>query len=177
MNDEHAGAEYLRTLIETFRKYKELAERAAAQVPDAALHEALDANTNSIAVIMKHVAGNLRSRWSDFLQTDGEKPGRNRDGEFIDTYGSRGELMDDWESGWKVLMSTLDTLTPDDLTRTVTIRSEPHSVLLAAQRSLAHTAYHVGQIMLVARILAECERLGGKPGSWQVLTMPRKPRA
>lgn len=177
MTEQQTGAEYLRTLVETFRKYKELAERAAAQAPDAALHEPLDGNTNSIAVIMKHVAGNLRSRWSDFLTTDGEKPGRDRDGEFVDTHASRAELMKDWESGWAVLFDTLASLTPADLTRTVTIRAEPHSVLLAAQRSLAHIAYHVGQIMLIARIVSESERLGGRPGSWQVLTMPRKPRA
>jgi hypothetical protein len=167
---------YLSALVETFRKYKELSEKAAAQAPDAALHAPLDANTNSIAIIMKHMAGNLRSRWTDFLTTDGEKPHRDRDGEFVDTYKSRAEMLADWESGWSVLFASLAALKPADLTRIIIIRGEPHTVILAAQRSLAHAAYHAGQIILIARIHAENEKLGGKPGSWKVLTMPRRPR-
>lgn len=174
MPPPNSDTTFLSALTETFRKYKDLAEKAAAQAPDAALHAPLDPNTNSIAIIMKHMAGNLRSRWTDFLTTDGEKPGRDRDGEFVDTYKSRAEMLADWEAGWAVLFATLAALKPSDLTRIVTVRGEPHTVILAAQRSLAHAAYHVGQIILIARIHAENEKLGGKPGSWKVLTMPRK---
>ena len=125
----------------------------------------LDANTNSIAVIMKHVAGNLLSRWTDFLTTDGEKPSRNRDDEFIDTYTARGELLAYWESGWQRLFDSLTDLTPGDLGKNVTIRGEPHTVPLAIQRSLAHCGYHVGQIVLIARILAGDQ--------WATITIPR----
>jgi hypothetical protein len=151
--------------LTAFRSNKGLADKAIAQLPDDRLHVALDANTNSIAVIMKHVAGNLLSRWTDFLTTDGEKPGRNRDGEFVDAFTSRDELTAFWESGWQRLFDALAELTPADLARTVTIRGEPHSVPLAMQRSLAHCGYHVGQIVLIARILA-----GDR---WTTLTIPR----
>jgi hypothetical protein len=151
--------------IGAFQYHKNLADRAIAQVTDANLHVTLDANTNSIAVIMKHVAGNLRSRWTDFLTTDGEKPWRNRDQEFIDSCSSRTELLDDWESGWSCLVDSLHALTADDLGRTVAIRGERMSVPMAACRSLGHTAYHVGQIVLIARHLAG--------DSWTTLTIPR----
>lgn len=157
--------EFLAAIINAFEANKHLADRAVAQVPDDKLHVALDENTNSIAAIMKHVAGNLTSRWTDFLTTDGEKPWRNRDDEFVDSFGSRAELLECWERGWAALVSTLHSLTPDDLERTVTIRGEPHSVPLAMARSLGHTCYHVGQIVQVARIHA-----GGK---WSTLTIPR----
>src|SRR3954451_11886171 len=121
-------AEFLSAIINAFEANKRLADGAIEQVPDDKLHIALDANTNSIAVIMKHVAGNLTSRWTDFLTTDGEKPWRNRDDEFVDTFGSRAELLDVWERGWACLLGTLKGLSPDDLARTVTIRGEPHSV-------------------------------------------------
>jgi hypothetical protein len=129
------------------------------------LHVALDPNTNCIAVIMKHVAGNLLSRWTDFLSTDGEKPWRNRDDEFVDTFTAHEELIAYWDSGWQRLFDSLAGLKADDLGRTVTIRGEPHSVPLAIQRSLAHCGYHVGQIMLIARILA------GE--HWTTITIPR----
>src|SRR6266850_2453316 len=105
--------------IASFRSTKGWADKAVAQLPDDRLHVALDANTNCIAVIMKHVAGNLLSRWTDFLTTDGEKPGRNRDDEFVDTFATRAELLAHWESGWQRLMGALAALTPDDLARTV----------------------------------------------------------
>jgi hypothetical protein len=114
---------------------------------------------------MKHVAGNLRSRWTEFLTTDGEKPWRNRDDEFVDTFTSRADVLAHWESGWQCLLDTLASLRPDDLAKTVKIRGEPHTVPLAIQRSLAHTAYHVGQIILVARVLA------GE--NWTTITIPR----
>jgi hypothetical protein len=156
---------FIAAIINAFEANKRLADRAVEQVSDDKLHIALDANTNSIAVIMKHVAGNLISRWTDFLTTDGEKPGRNRDDEFVDTFRSRTELLDCWERGWACLLTTLKTLTPEDCGKTVMIRGEPHSVPLALERSLGHTCYHVGQIVQVARVHA-----GEK---WNTLTIPR----
>jgi hypothetical protein len=159
------GVEFLSSVINAFEANKRLADRAVAQVADAKLHVALDENTNSIAVIMKHVAGNLISRWTDFLTTDGEKPRRNRDDEFVDSFGSRDELLNYWERGWTCLLDTLKSLKLEDLGRMVSIRGEPHSVPLALARSLGHTCYHVGQIVQVARIHA-----GDK---WHTLTIPR----
>ncbi len=159
------GTALVQSAITCFRANKGWADRAIAQLPDDKLRVALDSNTNSIAVIMKHVAGNLLSRWTDFLTIDGEKPWRNRDDEFVDTFQTRDELMAHWESGWQRLFDTLASLTPEDLSKTVTIRGEPHSVPLAIQRSLAHCGYHVGQIMLIARILAGDQ--------WSTITIPR----
>src|SRR3954465_13448454 len=124
------AAEFVSAIINAFEANKRLADRAVEQVPDEKLHVALDANTNSIAVIMKHVAGNLLSRWTDFLTTDGEKPWRNRDDEFVDSFGSRAELLDLWERGWTCLGKALKDLMPDDLAKMVMIRGEPHSVPL-----------------------------------------------
>src|SRR6476660_4600599 len=121
--------------LAAFRSNKGWADKAVAQLPDDKLHVALDPNTNCIAVIMKHVAGNLLSRWTDFLTTDGEKPWRNRDEEFVDTLATQGELIAYWESGWQRLFDSLSGLGANDLGKTVTIRGEPHSVPLAVQRS------------------------------------------
>ena len=151
--------------IASFQANKGWADKAIAQLPDDKLHIALDANTNSIAVIMKHVAGNLLSRWTDFLTTDGEKPDRDRDSEFFDTFGSRAELLEYWERGWARLFTTLRGLTMADLERTVTIRGEPHSVPLAVERSLGHACYHIGQIVQLARHFAGAD--------WQTLTIPK----
>jgi len=151
--------------LTAFRSNKGWADKAVAQLPDDQLHVALDPNTNCIAVIMKHVAGNLLSRWTDFLTTDGEKRWRNRDDEFADTFTAREELIAHWGSGWQRLFDSLAGLSADDLGRTVTIRGEPHSVPLAIQRSLAHCGYHVGQIVLIARILAGDQ--------WTTITIPR----
>jgi hypothetical protein len=159
------AAEFLSAAVNAFEANKRMADRAVAQVPDDKLSVALDVETNSIAVIMKHVAGNLLSRWTDFLTTDGEKPWRNRDGEFVDTFGSRAEILEFWERGWACLLQTLKSLTPDDLGKTIFIRGEPHSVPLALERSLGHSCYHIGQIVQVARIHA-----GDR---WQTLTIPR----
>jgi hypothetical protein len=137
--------------VATFRYHKSLADRAIAQVSDDALRRSLDEHTNSIAVIMKHVAGNLRSRWTDFLTSDGEKPWRNRDEEFVDTFTTRDDLMAAWDAGWQCAFDELAALSADDLARSVTVRGEVHSVALATERSLGHTAYHVGQIVLLAR--------------------------
>lgn len=151
--------------IASFRSNKGWADKAIAQLSDDTLHVALDPNTNNVAVIMKHVAGNLLSRWTDFLTTDGEKPWRNRDDEFADTFGTRDELIAYWDSGWQRMFDSVSSLSSGDLAKTVTIRGEPHSVPLAIQRSLAHCAYHVGQIMLIARILAG--------DHWTTITIPR----
>jgi len=144
---------------------KDLAERAIAQLSDEQLHVSLHPETNSVAVIMKHLAGNLLSRWTDFLTSDGEKPWRNRDDEFMDTFTSRRELIDYWNSGWSCLVHALDALTAADVDATVTIRGESLSVPLAIARSLSHCGYHVGQIVLISRILAGDD--------WQTLTIPR----
>ena len=151
--------------LTAFKSNKGWADKAVAQVSDDKLHVALDPNTNCIAVIMKHVAGNLLSRWTDFLTTDGEKPWRNRDDEFVDTFTAREELIAYWDSGWQRLFDSLAGLKADGLGKTVTIRGEPHSVPLAIQRSLAHCGYHVGQIILIARILAG--------DHWTTITIPR----
>lgn len=165
----HVPADFARDFIDatvsSYRANKGWADKAVSQVTDDNLRLALDPNTNSIAVIMKHVAGNLLSRWTDFLTTDGEKPSRNRDDEFVDTFANRAEVLAHWESGWQCLFDSLAALTPDDLNKTVTIRGEPHSVPLAMQRSLSHTAYHVGQIILIARVLAG--------DHWTTITIPR----
>jgi Protein of unknown function (DUF1572) len=159
------AAEFMSAISNAFEANKRLADRAIAQVPDDKLHTALDANTNSIAVIMKHISGNLLSRWSDFLTTDGEKPWRNRDDEFVDSFGNRAELLELWERGWTCLLKTLKSLKREDLEKTVMIRGEPHSVPLALERSLGHTCYHIGQIVQVARIHAGQQ--------WTTLTIPR----
>lgn len=164
-NNMDIATEFLSAAIDAFEANKRLADRAVEQVPDDKLHVAVDANTNSIAVIMKHVAGNLTARWTDFLTTDGEKPWRNRDDEFVDRFGSRAEVLEAWERGWCCLFDTLKSLKPEHLTATVAIRGEPHSVPLALERSLGHTCYHIGQIVQVARIHAG--------DHWKTLTIPK----
>lgn len=149
----------------SFRSNKDWADKAIRQLPDDKLHLPLDPNTNCIAVIMKHVAGNLLSRWTDFLTTDGEKSWRNRDDEFVDTLITRDALIAYWDSGWQRLFDSLSALSAEDLGKTVTIRGESQPVPLAIQRSLAHCGYHVGQIILIARILA-----GDR---WTTITIPR----
>src|SRR5258708_9287489 len=160
---------YIRDAIDLFRYYKKLGERAIAQCPDEALFTTLDTESKSIAIIVKHMAGNMRSHWTDFLTTDGEKPDRNRDTEFEDPPGTRTELMEMWEGGWKHLFDALEPLSDADLTRTVTIRTEPHSVLQAINRQMAHYSYHVGQIVYLARHAAAHK--------WQTLSVPKKKSA
>lgn len=162
---------HLTDSIDLFRHYKKLAERAMEQSPDEGLFTVLDAESNSIAIIVKHIAGNMRSRWTDFLTTDGEKPDRNRDTEFEDAPKTRAELMALWERGWKILFDALEPLTDADLARTVTIRTEPHSVTQAINRQIAHYSYHVGQIAFLARHFAT------QSGKWTSLTIPRKKSA
>jgi len=159
---------YLQDSIGIFRYYKNLAERAMAQCPEEGLSATLDAESNSIAIVVKHMAGNARSRWTDLLTTDGEKPDRNRDGEFEAPATTRAELMAIWEEGWKCVFDALGGLNEADLGRTVTIRGEAHSVMQAINRQVAHYSYHVGQIAFLAKHFAAA---GGK---WTALTIPRK---
>ena len=162
------SSSYLQDSIGLFHYYKKLAERAMAQCPDDALFVTLDAESNSIALIVKHMSGNMRSRWMDFLTTDGEKPDRNRDSEFESPVGSRAELLEKWERGWKYVFDALEPLTEADLTRTVTIRTEPHTVMQAINRQVAHYAHHVGQILFVAKHLTFTQT-----GKWESLSVPR----
>jgi hypothetical protein len=151
-----------------FRRYRSMCEKAIAHLTWEQLRTPLDPETNSIAVIMKHVGGNLRSRWTDPLTTDGEKPWRNRDTEFIDDFESRDQLNAQWAAGWNVLESSLSSFAEADLPRQLTIRGEPHTLALALTRSLAHIAYHSGQIVQIARILAS-----RSDTPWQTITVPR----
>src|SRR6059058_4666579 len=159
---------YIKDSIGVFQYYKKLAERAIAQCPDAGLFTTPDAESNSIAVIVKHLAGNMRSRWTDFLTSDGEKPDRNRDSEFEAPPTTRAELMEMWERGWKLLFGALEPLGDADLTRTITIRTEPHSVMQAINRQVAHYSYHVGQIVFLAKHLT-----AKTTGKWESLSVPR----
>ena len=147
-----------------FRKTRRQAEAAIAQVDDAGLHARLNPQQNSIAVIVQHMAGNMLSRFSDFLTTDGEKPNRDRESEFVDRDLPRPKLMSLWERGWTCLFDALAPLTDADLERTVTIRREPHTVFLALVRQTAHYAWHAGQIALIAK--------HQKGEGWQYLTIP-----
>jgi uncharacterized protein DUF1572 len=166
MPDSDIGRAYLEDVILQFRKYKKLADEALAQVTDADLFRSPDPESNSIAVILKHISGNMRSRWTDFLTTDGEKPDRDRDREFeLDGGDSNPRVIERWEEGWKLLFAALAPLSPADLTRTVPIRGEPHTVLQALDRQLTHYAYHVGQIVYVARHYA-----GSR---WNSLSIPK----
>ncbi|MEP6689711.1 MAG: DUF1572 family protein [Gemmatimonadaceae bacterium] len=166
MPNESLGAAVLASTIAEFQKLKAATEKAAAQVDDASFVRVLDAESNSIAIIMKHMAGNLRSRFTDFLTADGEKPDRDRDGEFELRGGdTRASIMAQWESGWSTLFASLAQLTLDDLPRSVTIRSEPVTVLDALQRAVIHQATHVGQIVLLAKHYAG--------GSWTTLSVAR----
>lgn len=157
--------DYLADAIASFRNYKKLAERAIEQVDDEEFFAAIDAEANSIAVVVKHVAGNLHSRWRDFLTTDGEKPDRNRDAEFEITEESREALMEFWETGWQTLFDNIEPLTEDDFARTITIRGEPHSVVEAINRQLTHYSYHIGQIVLLAKHFRSTD--------WKTLSVPR----
>jgi hypothetical protein len=158
---------YLKDIRRTYRKYRELAESAIAQVDDSDLHRSLDDEDNSIAIVMQHVAGNLRSRFSGFLITDGEKPDRNRDAEFEAHDGvDRAPLLAAWNAAWDIVLGELDALTADDLERTAYINREPFSVVEVLNRSVTHTVYHVGQIVFLAKHFAGAR--------WTSLSIPKK---
>jgi len=161
---------YLADAIKTFRDYKKLAEGAFAQISDEDFFRTLDEESNSIAVNMKHMAGNMISRWTDFLTTDGEKPERDRDIEFVMLPGTtKAEMLAYWETGWKCVFEAVEPLQPDDLLRTIRIRSQDHTVIQAINRQLAHYAYHVGQIVFLAKHF--------KSSDWQSLSVPRNKSA
>jgi hypothetical protein len=154
----------LDTVLFEYRKTKDMADRAIAQLDDAQLFFKLSPRQNSIAAIMRHLAGNMLSRFTDFLTTDGEKPWRHRESEFDDHPVPRAELLEVWERGWKCLLGAVEGLSDSDLTRIVTIRNEPHTVFKALNRQTAHCAYHVGQILLIAKHV--------KGDGWNYLTVP-----
>jgi hypothetical protein len=157
---------YLEEVRRQFRGHKRLAEGAIAQLRDEELFTALDPESNSIAILVKHLAGNMRSRFTDFLTTDGEKPDRNRDQEFeMNSAPTRTDVMRWWEEGWARVFATIEALKPEDVMRTVTIRGEPHTVLQAINRQIAHYAQHTGQIVFLAKHLRSSE--------WKTLSVPR----
>lgn len=155
----------LDAVLDEFHKIKKLGDKAIAQLTDEQLHVKLDDESNSVAIIMRHMAGNMRSRWTDFLTSDGEKPDRHRDQEFEDVTETRAELQAEWEAGWRCLFDALAPLTDADLQRTVIIRAEPHSVYKAISRQVAHYAGHVYQILFLGKHL--------KGAAWTTLSVPR----
>ena len=158
---------YLDDCVLQLRKLKAQADKAMAQVDDAQFFELLDADANSIALIVKHVAGNMRSRWTDFLTSDGEKPDRHRDSEFErEAADTRDAVLERWEAGWEVLFNALMSLGPGDLGKTVTIRNEPHSIVQAINRQVSHYSAHTGQIVLLAKHFAG--------PNWKTLSMPKR---
>jgi len=156
---------YLADMRAILQQYKAMAERAMAQVSDSQLFTALDAESNSIAILVKHMAGNMRSRWTDFLTSDGEKPDRNRDSEFVDAPATRDGLMQVWENGWNCVFRALEPLSDADLGRRVTIRGEAHSVMQAINRQLGHYACHCGQIVFLAKHFQGAD--------WKTLSIPK----
>jgi hypothetical protein len=161
---------FLENSIGVFKNYRALAEKSFAQLEeDADFHFVPDPESNSIAVIMKHMSGNMISRWTDFLTTDGEKPNRNRDSEFVDTGAKREEIIEYWNKGWQVFLDTLNSLQPEDLLKTVTIRGEALTVMQALNRQTAHYAYHVGQIVYLAKHI--------RSDKWKTLSIPKNKSA
>lgn len=159
------NAAYLESVRKQFLYYKTISEKAFAQLKDEQLFIAMNEDTNSIAVIVKHLSGNMLSRWTDFLTSDGEKEWRDRDSEFNDTYASKSEMLVAWEQGWKCLFDAIDSLKPEQLSDIIYIRNEGHTVVEAINRQLAHYPYHVGQIIFYAKLL--------KDGAWDTLSIAR----
>lgn len=156
---------YLSSAIRQFQLYKQLGEKAMAQVPDEALFIQANEDSNSIGTIVKHLWGNMLSRWTDFLTTDGEKPWRERDAEFDNDINTREALIQKWEQGWQCLFNALNSITDEDLERIIYIRNEGHTILEAINRQIAHYSYHVGQIVYIAKVY--------KTGDWQTLSIAR----
>jgi len=170
MNDQSLGQHYLDNALQTFRDYKQLAEGALAQISDEEFFKTIDEESNSIAVNMKHMAGNMISRWTDFLTTDCEKPERDRDKEFVMLPGTtKDQMLAYWEKGWKCVFDAIEPLRAGDLMRTVTIRGQEHTVVEAINRQIAHYAYHTGQIVYLAKHF--------KAAEWQSLSVPRNKSA
>jgi hypothetical protein len=160
---------YLSDAIQSFRNYKKLAERALEQVTDEEFFRQIDEESNSLAIIVKHIAGNLKSRWTDFLTSDGEKDFRNRDSEFIAEGDTRESLMQFWEEGWNCLFVALEPLKVEDFEKTITIRQQPHTICEAINRQLTHYAYHIGQITFLAKHFRAAE--------WKSLSVPKNKSA
>ena len=158
--------EFITQSIRQFRQYKSLADKSIATLTDDQLNYSQHADSNSVSVIMRHMAGNMLSRWTDIFTTDGEKPDRQRDAEFEPSGASRQELLDFWERGWNRLFETLDSLSESDLDRIILIRNEPHTVMAAILRQLTHYSYHAGQVVFVAKMLSH--------DNWISLSIPRK---
>ncbi len=169
MSNEEIIRIYLSETVEAFRSYKKLAERAMEQVSDEEFFKTIDAEANSIATIAKHIGGNLRSRWTDFLTSDGEKADRNRDSEFVTDGDMRASVMQFWEDGFKILFDSLRALTAEDLGKIVQIRGEDFTVVKAINRAGMHTASHIGQIQLLAKHFRSSE--------WKTLSVPRNKSA
>lgn len=159
------GSEYLKTVIERFKNVKGLGDKTISQLSEKEIHWQYNEESNSVAIIVKHISGNMISRWTDFLTTDGEKDYRNRDDEFTDNVTSKEQLLAIWEKGWKTLLDTLTGLSEHDLLKDVFIRGERHSVIDAIERQMAHYAYHVGQIVYIGKQL--------KDDQWESLSIPR----
>ena len=155
--------------LQSFRNYKKLAERAIQQIDDEDFFKTIDAESNSVAVIVKHIAGNLHSRWRDFMTSDGEKPDRNRDTEFEMVADTRESLIQFWETGWQMLFDNIEPLTVEDFTKTVSIRGEPHTIVEAINRQLTHYSYHIGQIVFLAKHLRSAD--------WKTLSVPKNKSA
>jgi hypothetical protein len=155
---------YLESVVRQFEYYKMLADETFIQVSDEKLYWQYNETSNSIATIIKHLSGNMRSRWTDFLTTDGEKEWRNRDNEFENDIFSRQEILVKWEDGWKIFLNTLKSLTPDDLEKIIYIRNQGHTVMEAINRQLAHYSYHIGQIVFIGKMCAT---------AWTSLSIPK----
>jgi uncharacterized damage-inducible protein DinB len=166
MSSDAIVQNYFDDALKSFRAYKKLAEKAIAQLSDEEFFVTLDEESNSVAVIMKHMAGNMLSRWIDFLTSDGEKPNRNRDMEFvIEPQTTKDQVIDYWERGWKCVFEALEPLRPEDFEKKVTIRGEEHTIVQAINRQMTHYAYHVGQIVFLAKHFRSAE--------WKSLSIPR----
>ena len=166
MSSEAIVQNYFEDALSSFRAAKNLAEKAIAQLKDEEFFVALDEESNSVAVIMKHIAGNMFSRWTDFLTSDGEKPNRNRDMEFvIEPQSTKDDVLDYWERGWKCVFEALEPLRPEDFEKTITIRGEEHTIVEAINRQMMHYAYHIGQIVFLAKHFRSAE--------WKSLSIPR----
>lgn len=164
--NESVAADYLRDALSSFKAYKKLADKAIEQLNDEELFVTLDPEANSVAVVMKHMAGNMLSRWTDFLTTDGEKPDRNRDMEFvIEDDATKDRVLAYWEKGWQAVFNAIEPLQPADLDRTVPIRGEAHTIVQAINRQMTHYAYHIGQIVFLAKHFRSSE--------WKSLSIPR----
>jgi hypothetical protein len=158
-------SEYLTSVIKQFLYYKQLADKTIERLPDEKLFVQLNEDSNSVAIIIKHLSGNMLSRWTDFLSSDGEKSWRNRDAEFENDIRNRQELMNIWDNGWKCFLTTLESLKEEDLDKIIYIRNQGHSVMEAINRQLAHYPYHIGQIVYIGKLFSD--------GNWESLSIPK----